>query len=316
MRILGRIEKALLVLVFAFAFMGFATTAAPGLQTIVAGVACPAGTTSSAVVRYPHVDEPPEMVRNTPLVCVTGDGAVLASHWRVLPALSVVGLLGATGIAVVLSSAATIVRRGRDRSDAPPRRRTTFEGIRYLPLVIATPFVFMTAYGLYWWLAVDTPYRVTGCESSDGGNATCYDGEPVYRILTLVFGALALAGLTVWLAGVVRSLLRTQRFQRAWASGTHATATLVSAEATNTRVNERTIHRFVYEVRPPDGGPPFTFEDKGVTSAAGSLGGTVEVVYDPTDPGVAFIVPPGSAGAARPPEHPDGADPQSPVVTW
>jgi hypothetical protein len=314
MRILGRIEKALLALVAAFVFMGVASTAAPGLQTIVAGVACPAGTTSSAVVRYPHVEEPAEMVRNTPLVCVTDAGAVLASHWRVLPALFGVGLIGASAGVVVVSVAAAVVRRGRD-GGTPPRPRRTFEGVRYLPLLIATPFVFTTAFGLYWWLAVDTPYRVSACESSDGGNATCYDGEPVYRMLSLVFGAIALVSLTVWVVAVVRSLLRTQRFDRAWSAGRRATATLIGAEATNTSVNDRTVHRFLYEVRPPDGSAPFTFEEKGVTSPAGTIGGVVEVVYDPTDPGAAFIVPPGSP-ARRHDAIDDGSDPQRPVITW
>ena len=313
MRLFGRIEKVALVLVAAFAFMGFASTAAPGLQPIVSGVACPAGTVSSAVVRYPHVAEPAEMVRNTPLVCLTGDGAVLASHWRVLPALFAVGLAGSTVTVLVLSTAAAIVRRGRTE-EAPPRRRTTFESIRFLPLLIATPFVFMTAYGLYWWLAVDTPYRVTGCESSDGGNATCYDGEPVYRLLTLIFAALALVGLAVWVVGLVRSLQRSQRFERAWAAGHRAPAALVGAAPTNTRINNRMVHRFVYEVRPPDGAPPFTFEEKGVTSPAGPIGGVVEVVYDPTDPGAAFILPPGTD--ARRPVPTDPSDPHAPVVTW
>lgn len=317
MRIFGRIEKAALVLIAAFTFMGFASTAAPGLQTIVAGIACPAGTVSSAVVRYPHVVEPAEMVRNTPLVCVTDDGAVLASHWRVLPALFAVGLVGAAVAAVVLSIAARVIRRSRD-DGPPPRSRGTLEGLRFVALLIATQFIGMTAYGLYWWLAVDTPYRVTGCRSSSGGSATCYDGEPVYRNLSLLFGAFVVVGLTVWLSAVIRSQLRTQRYRRAWAAGTRAPATLVSAESTNTRINNRRLHRFTYEVRPADGAPPFTFEDKGVTSPAGSIGGTVEVVYDPTDPGVAFIVPPGTAPAPRPaePATPDPSDPQSPVVTW
>jgi hypothetical protein len=310
MRIFGRIEKAVLVLFAAFAFMGFASTAAPGLQTLVAGVACPAGTVSAAVVRYPHVVEPAEMVRNTPLVCVTGDGAVLASHWRVLPALFAVGLAGATVAAVVLSLVAAAARRGLADAATPPRRRTAFESVRFLPLLVVAPFAFLTAYGFYWWVAVDTPYRVTGCRSSDGGSATCYDGEPVYRLLALLFASFVLIGVTVWIVGVMRSIQREQRYRRAWAAGGRAPATLVDVDATNTHVNNRRLHRFTYEVRPADGSPPFTFEEKGVSSPAGSVGGVVEVVYDPLDPGMAFIVPPGTPAIGRPEE------PQAPVVTW
>lgn len=314
MRFFGRIEKLALVLTAAFAFMGVVSTAVPGLQTIVAGVACPDGTVSSAVVRYPHVVEPAEMVRNTPLVCVTGDGAALAPAWRVLSALFVVGLVGATAVAVVLSIVAALARARRE-DGPPPRPRTTLEGLRSIPLLLVATFSFTTAYFAYWWLAVDTPYRVTGCRSSSGGSATCYDGEPVFRMMTPLFGTFVIIGSAVWLAAVVRSRLRSQRYRRAWAAGTRAPATLVGAEATNTRINNRSLHRFTYEVRPADGAPPFTFEEKGVTSPAGSIGGVVEVVYDPTDPGVAFIVPPGAERAARP-AAPEGSDPQASVVTW
>ena len=314
MRTFGRIEKAALVVIAGFAFMGIASTASPGLQTVVAGVACPAGTDSSAVVRYPPTAEPSEMVRNTPLVCVVDDRAVLASHWRVLPALFGVGLIGATVVVGALSAVATVVRRTGDDL-APPRPRTTFESLRFLPLLIATPFVGMTAYSLYWWLAVDTPYRVSGCRSSSGGSATCYDGEPVYRMLSLIFGAIALIGLTVWAVAVLRSSARTRRFRRAWATSARAPATLVDIGGTNTRVNNQPLYRFTYEVRPADGSPPFTFEEKGLTSPAGRVGGVVEVVYDPRDPGTAFLVPPGAApGRDRGPS--DSSHPGSPVVTW
>jgi hypothetical protein len=235
------------------------------------------------------------MVRNTPLVCVVDGQAELASHWRVLPALFVVGLVASTVVIVVVSVLVRLVRRGADDS-LPARPRTTFEGIRFLPLLISMPFVFMVAYGLYWWLAVDTPYRVTGCSSSSGGSATCYDGEPVYRFLSLIFGALVVIGLTIWVVSVIRSRQRTQRFRRAWAAGVRAPATLIDVESTNTKVNGLTVNRYTYEVRPADGSPPFTFVEKGrwTDPAAGSLGRMVEVMYDPGDRESAFIVPAGT----------------------
>ena len=297
-RILGRFEKVLLALVGGFAFMGFASTAAPGLQAMVAGVACPAGTTASAVVRYPRVVEATEMVRTTPLVCVVDGEAELASHWRVLPALFAVGLVASIAVIIVVSVLVGLARSGR--SDTTPMRpRTAFDGIRFLPLLISMPFVFTTSHGFYWWLAVDTPYRVTGCRSSSGGSATCYDGEPVYRTMSLIFGALAVIGLTVWLVAVVRSRQRTQRFQRAWEAGVRAPATLIGVDSTNTKVNGSTIHRYTYEVRPADGSPPFTFVEKGRWSdpVAGQVGRVVEVIYDPGDRESAFIVP---AGTSRP----------------
>lgn len=317
-RILSRIEKVGLALVAGFVFMGVASTAAPGLQSLVAGISCPSGTTATAVVRYPRVLEPTEMVRNTPLVCVVDGVAELAPHGRVLPALFLVGLVASSAVIVGVSTVVGLARRGGDTS-VPARRRTTLERARYLPLLITTPFVFMTVYGLYWWLAVDTPYRVSGCRSSSGAGATCYDGEPVYRMQALGVGALVLIGLGIWAAAVVRSTRRNRRFAEVWSSGVRAPATLISAEPTNTKIGGSRVHRFTYEIRPADGSPPFTFEEKGVSSeAGGAIGSRVEAIYDPTDPGVAFIVPPGTPPPPHAPEPPaaDAADPPAHVVTW
>lgn len=313
MRIVGRIEKAVLALVAGFVFMAFATVVSPGLQTLVAPVACPAGSVDAVVVRYPHVVEPVEMVRNTPLVCVGRDGAVLASHARVLPVLIALGFVTAGAAIVLLSIAAAVVRRNSSSPGAPPTPtppRSVLDTLRWVTLVVAAPFVFMVAYGSYWWLAVDTPYRVTSCQSSSGGSATCYDGESVYRFLTLLFGALALATLVPWVIATVRSVGRSRSFARLWGEGVRAKATLVGAEATGTKVNERRIFKFTYEVQPEDGSPPFRFVEKGARSPAGTQRGTVDVIYDRGDTSVAFTIPPELAAQPPRPE----SDP-SPLIS-
>jgi hypothetical protein len=291
-RLLGRTEVVLLAVVGALLFTFVASTPAPGLQTVVAGVACPAGTTSSAVVRYPHVPSTSEMVRNTPLVCVTSDRAELASHWRVLPALFVVGLALAVAAVVAGSVVAGVARRARTETvgEVPARRRTTLETVRFVPLLVGLPFVFLALYGGYWWLAVDTPYRVSSCRSSEGGPATCYDGEPVYRVFAVGVGLAAAGCVGLWVLAVVRSVGRDRAFRRAWVDGIRTTATLVADEATNTEINGRRLRRFTYEVRPADGGAPFRFEEKATSSAPVPIGGTVPVVYDRDDPTQAFVV--------------------------
>lgn len=194
-----------------FAFVLLAAVIQPGLQTIVGAWACPDGGRGSVVVRYPHVDEPPAMIRNTPLVCLGPGDAVLASHGRVLPSLFVVGAaLTAVDVAIGSALVAAASRR-RDPRPQPPRR--AIDSIRFLPLLLATPFVGLTVFAAYWWLAVDTPYWVSGCRSSGGGSATCYDGEPVHRLLTFLFGALALAGLVVWFVLLVRTRDRHHRVE-------------------------------------------------------------------------------------------------------
>lgn len=309
MRIFGRIEKACLALLAGFVFMAVATVVAPGLQTLVAPVACPAASVDAVVVRYPHVVEPVEMVRNTPLVCVGPDGAVLASHARVLPALIAVGFFTAGAVIIMLSIAASVVRHSSSPNTppTPTRPRSILDTVRWVALIIAAPFVFMVAYGAYWWLAVDTPYRVTTCRSSSGGTATCYDGESVYRFLTLLFGAMALAVLVPWLIATVKSVGRSRDFVRVWTEGVRAKATLVGAERTGTRVNGRRIFKLTYEVQPEDGSPPFRFVEKGHQSSARTEGITVDVIYDRGDTSATFTIPPELA--AQPPPTEPNANP-------
>ncbi len=291
MSVLSRLERITLAAVVGFGFMFVATVLSPGLQTLVAPVVCPASAQDGAVVvRYPHVVEPPEMVRNTPLVCLGPDGAVLASHWRVLPALFVLGT-AAGGVAILgLSLVASVGRRGSVDPSQPPTWATN--SVRFLPLVIVAPFVGMTAYGAYWWLAVDTPYRVTSCESSEGGTATCFDGEPVYRLLTGIFGLMALIGLTIWLVMLVRSAQRQHRYRAALADGGRAPAVLEALDPTNTTIKGRRLYRYRYRVEPPDGSPPFDLVEKHTTTPAGSAGGRVEVVYERGRTSNAFVVRP------------------------
>ncbi|HEX7166246.1 MAG TPA: hypothetical protein VF230_04620, partial [Acidimicrobiales bacterium] len=72
---------------------------------------------------------------------------------------------------------------------------------------------------------------------------------------------------------------------------TRATATLVDIAPTGTKVMGSRIHRFTYEVEPSDGSPPFRFVERGIDSPAGSEGGTVPVVYDPSDTNAAYTLP-------------------------
>jgi hypothetical protein len=300
------LEKVGLAFVGGASFLFVATTPAPQLQTLVAPVAC-GGATASAVVRYPHVVEPVDMVRNTPLVCVAEGSATLASTWRVLPALFAIGF-AATLVALVVGG---IVVRATRRDEGPRPPRALGDSLRWLPLLIAAPQVVLTSVVAYWWLAVDTPHRVTACRSSSGGRATCYDGEPTYRMLTFVFGALALACLVAWAVIAVRSRSRRARFARAWADPVRAEGTLVDVDATSTKVNGGRVYRYTYEVAPDDGTPPFRFTERGRSSPAGSVGGTVHVLYERNDRTNAFTVP------ALPPPPPDGrpgSDP-SPLVS-
>ncbi|HEX7168943.1 MAG TPA: hypothetical protein VF230_18340, partial [Acidimicrobiales bacterium] len=158
MKLFGRFEKVLLALAGGFMFMLVATTVSPGMQTIVAGVACPSWSEDAAVVRYPHVERPGEMVRNTPLVCVAGERAELASHARVLPALIAVGVALSGGVVVAASVARRLLSRLRSATESPtfggpaagpkpPVPRTATDTIRFLPLMLSIPFVFLTVYG-------------------------------------------------------------------------------------------------------------------------------------------------------------------------
>lgn len=285
------IEKIGVAIVGGAAFMFVATTPAPGLQTMVASIACPSGATDAAVVRYPHVVEPADMVRNTPLVCVVDGEAVLASTWRVLPPLFFIGFAVTLGVLLVLSIVIGATRRPSADGDGPSPPRSLVDSMRWLPLLVGAPQFILTAFGAYWWLAVDTPYRVTSCRSSSGGSATCYDGEPTYRMLTFIFGAIALACLVAWFVMVVGSRGRRQRFGRAVFDGVRTEATLVDIDATSTKVNDRRVYRYTYEVRPADGSAPFRFTEKGRSTPAGRLGGTTSVLYERGNPTNAFTVP-------------------------
>ena len=304
MRVFGRIEKLVLPLVIGSVVLFVVSTLVPSWQTVVAGVACPSWATDAFVVRYPHVVEPAEMVRNTPLVCVAGDRAELASHGRLVPALAVFGvvigaivvLLGVVARKVVSSlgsneeTAPIGFESPADRGPAPPPPGGGIDAVRWIFLLVSTPFVFLAAFMGYWWLAVDTPYRKTACRSSSGGSATCFDGEPIYRMLTFVFLALALAGLIVWIVGVVNRARHTKRFTRVWREGARTTATLVDANSTATKIGGQRVWKYTYEAA-PDSGAPFRFTERGLGSPAGAVGGTVPIVYDPADTSIAYTVP-------------------------
>ncbi len=304
MRIIGRIDKALLTLVGACVFLFVATVVAPGLQTTVASAVCPTGTVDAVVVRYPHVEEPPAMVRNTPLVCVLDGRAELASHAKVLPALLAVGVAGSAVSVIAIALLVGLVRR--PPTGHPEPRRTPMGGLSALPLAIALPFVFLSSYGLYWWLAVDTPYRSESCRSSSGGSATCSDGEPVYRLMSLLFLAFAVAGIVIWAAMVVRAARRRSRFAETWRDGVTANATLVDVESTNTKINGSRLKRFTFEVEPRDGSPSFRFVEKSTRYPGGGVGTRVEVVYQRADPPrTVFLMPEGAVHeSAAPSDRP------------
>src|SRR5688572_33388880 len=126
------LEKVGLAVVGGAAFMFVATTPAPGLQTVVARFACGGDATDAAVVRYPHVVEPADMVRNTPLVCVSDGEAVLASTWRVLPALFAIGF----AVTLVLLVVGGIAVRAARRGEGPEPPGALGDSMRWLPLLV------------------------------------------------------------------------------------------------------------------------------------------------------------------------------------
>ena len=303
MLILRLVERLCLALVVGTLFAFIASTTVPGLQRSVAGLACPSETVRSYVVRVPHDPDPPATVRNRPLVCVSRDGSTsVAAEWRTLPLLLIVG----TGGALAAGTAAALGRRlirgltteehhdpgYQGRPGAPPRRTTPADILGPIMLIVATPMVLTDAAMAWAWLALDVPYTVSSCRGRGGGPATCYDGEPVFRLLTFLFGAISIGMLVVYAVAAHRRAGRRRLWSDLWRNGRDCHARVVSAEPTHTRINGRRLHRFVYEVAPEDGTAPFRFEESGYTSSARSVGNVVAALYDPGAPGRAMTVNP------------------------
>lgn len=324
-----KLERTGFTLVLASIVMVIATVAAPGLQRVVAPVACPSGTDASYVVRVPHDPSPTVMVRNSPLVCVDGDTATVASPVRTLGSWFLLGLPIGWGVLRVGRAALRLLAAAR-REDplTGPTSRTeqVLNAMAHPPSMVGRSFLVMFATiasllggpAVWAWLALDDPYRSYSCTTSDGGRGTCADGELVYQWMGGV--SIGVVALTVSLYGAIRirQARRRSRHRQLVVHGRDGVATLVRAERTNTRINGQGVVKWIYEVDPGDGGPTFEITERAVSSPAQRIGGRLRVRWDPSDRSnlVLLGTPPaeGETPATTPPP-PDPPVEQPPVIS-
>jgi hypothetical protein len=132
------------------------------------------------------------------------------------------------------------------------------------------------------WLTTDEPDVSYACD--DGG--TCYSGEGTWRLMTLLFGGIALIAVTILLL-VLTSWARTAaRRNRLLSTGMQVPGLLVDIQATGTRINGRPVCRYIFESRVVS--PPVRAVHKGMAALA--IGAKVTLAYDPADPNDAILV--------------------------
>lgn len=148
------------------------------------------------------------------------------------------------------------------------------------PLILITPVVLGGIFGSKWLLR-DEPDRSYACRGSDGGSATCFEGETVNMLIAL--------GSAVWIAitlAVLVGLLRRWRRadaleRRLQVSGLRAPGLVTEVSPTGTRINGRTVMRVVMQARIGDGS---TVRCEVRTRDAPFEGTPVTLLYDPAAP--------------------------------
>lgn len=295
---LGRVERLLLAVLAAASFMFVASTTAPGLQRIAAPIACPTDTTATYVVRVPHVESPSDAMRNAPLFCVRGTTAVQAAEWKTIGTLFAVGFLLGCAVLLTASGLRRIrTRAGREegipgnavgRLGQPAVAHRPMTALRIALLLAAAITAPIAATFAWAWLALDVPYRRYACRSTRGGPATCFDGEPVFRLVAQVCVAATVLLLVLYARSLRRHAAHHGLVARLWREGVEGRATLVAEEATRTKVNGTRIRRFTYELQPAEGQEKATLVVRGAVAPV-SAGGTVRALYDRVDP-TQFIV--------------------------
>ncbi|TDV57676.1 DUF3592 domain-containing protein [Actinophytocola oryzae] len=118
----------------------------------------------------------------------------------------------------------------------------------------------------------------------DGG--TCYSGPTTYLVLMLVFGGICLVFVVILAVLSARWRAAAALHARLVATGVRTPAPLVRVEATGTTINDRRVHRLVFEARP--GGRVVRAVVRSMVVLP--LGTRATIAYDPADPANAVVV--------------------------